>query len=84
MAPSRRPSLPSNVDPDLLDQIPLHKVTGNFVHEISKFLLPNDLLILAGVVAQKSQLLSLMDRSPELIARTHPKVGMIIAYFPET
>ncbi|MBV5259596.1 cation:proton antiporter [Synechococcus moorigangaii CMS01] len=83
VASSRRMTLRLNPDVEFLDQLPLQKVTGNFIHAVSKVLMPNDLLILAGAVAQKNQLFSLIDRSPETIVRSHPTVGIIIAYFPK-
>jgi Kef-type K+ transport system membrane component KefB/nucleotide-binding universal stress UspA family protein len=66
----------------LLGEIPLQKVRGNFVRQVSRLLKPNDLLVLNGSVAHKTQLFSHIGKVPEAIAHSHPQVGMIIAYFP--
>ena len=62
---------------------PIQNVRGNFVQQVSRLLKPNDLLVLNGSVEQKNQLVSLFGRIPEAIARNHPEVAMIIAYFPK-
>ncbi|MDH6063187.1 cation:proton antiporter [Chrysosporum ovalisporum FSS-62] len=66
----------------LLADTPVQKVRGNFVRQVSRLLNTNDLLLLNGSVEQKSQLFSLLGHAPEAIARSHPEVGIIIAYFP--
>lgn len=75
------------VDIDLTDgipaDIPVQKLQGNFVREVSRLLKPNDLLLLNGTVAQKSQIFSLLGHIPEAIAHHHPKVAMMILYFPQ-
>ncbi|MEA5579330.1 cation:proton antiporter [Anabaena sp. UHCC 0451] len=77
------------VDIDLTDgiistDIPVQKVRGSFVKEVSRLLKPNDLLLLNGSVAQKGQIFSLLGHVPEAIAHNHPKVAMMIAYFPQS
>jgi nucleotide-binding universal stress UspA family protein len=76
------------VDIDLSEGIlpadtPVQKVRGNFVREVSRLLKPNDLLLLNGSVAQKGQIFSLLGHVAEAIAHNHPKVAMMIAYFPQ-
>jgi hypothetical protein len=39
--------------------------------------------LLNGTVAQKSQIFSLLGHIPEAIAHHHPKVAMMILYFPQ-
>ncbi|MBW4453528.1 MAG: hypothetical protein KME55_12950 [Nostoc indistinguendum CM1-VF10] len=56
---------------------------GNFVQQVSRLLTTNDLVVLNGSVEQKTQLASLLGGIPEAIARNHPEVAMIIAYFPK-
>jgi len=67
----------------LPEDTPIQKVRGNFVQQVSRLLKTNDLLVLNGSVEQKTQLVSLFGRIPEAIARNHPEVAMIIAYFPK-
>ncbi|QLE58893.1 cation:proton antiporter [Nostoc sp. TCL26-01] len=67
---------------ELVTDIPLQTVRGNFVRQVSRLLKTNDLLLLNGSVEHKTQLFSLFGKAPEAIARNHPKVAMIIAYFP--
>jgi len=67
---------------EIPQEIPLQKVRGNFVRQVSRLLKPNDLLVLNGSVAQKTQLFSHIGKVPEAIAHSHPQVAMIIAYFP--
>lgn len=70
-------------DAGLPADTPIQKVRGNFVRQVSRLLTTNDLLLLNGTVEHKTQLLSLFDNAPDAIARNHPKVAMIIAYFPQ-
>lgn len=68
---------------ELPPETPIQKVRGNFVRQVSRLLKTNDLLVLNDTVEQKTQLSSLLGHAPEAIARTHPQVAMIIAYFPQ-
>ncbi|MBE9053688.1 cation:proton antiporter [Nostocales cyanobacterium LEGE 11386] len=70
-------------DTGLPPDTPIQRVRGNFVRQVSRLLKPNDLLLLNGTVEQKNQLFSLLGHAPEAIARSHPQVAMIIAYFPQ-
>ncbi|MEA5516046.1 cation:proton antiporter [Nodularia sp. UHCC 0506] len=70
-------------DIELPPDTPILKVRGNFVRQVSRLLKTNDLLVLNGTVEQKTQLFSLLGHAPEAIARSHPEVAMIIAYFPQ-
>ncbi|KZL48370.1 cation:proton antiporter [Nodularia spumigena CS-588/02] len=70
-------------DLELPPDTPILKVRGNFVRQVSRLLKSNDLLVLNGTVEQKTQLFSLLGHAPEAIARSHPEVAMIIAYFPQ-
>ena len=70
-------------DLELPPDTPILKVRGNFVRQVSRLLKTNDLLVLNGTVEQKTQLFSLLGHAPEAIARIHPQVAMIIAYFPQ-
>lgn len=70
-------------DTGLPADTPIQRVRGNFVRQVSRLLKPNDLLLLNGTVEQKNQLFSLLGHAPEAIARSHPQVAMIIAYFPQ-
>ncbi|MEA5583584.1 cation:proton antiporter [Nodularia harveyana UHCC-0300] len=70
-------------DMELPPDTPIQKVRGNFVRQVSRLLKSNDLLVLNGTVEQKNQLFSLLGNAPEAIARNHPEVAMIIAYFPQ-
>ncbi|MBW4642802.1 MAG: cation:proton antiporter [Goleter apudmare HA4340-LM2] len=69
-------------DADLPGDTPLLRVRGNFVRQVSRLLKSNDLLLLYGNFDHKTQLLSLLGDAPEAIARSHPKIAMIVAYFP--
>ncbi|MDB9371818.1 cation:proton antiporter [Nodularia sphaerocarpa] len=69
-------------DIELPPDTPILKVRGNFVRQVSRLLKNNDLLLLNGTVEHKNQLFSLLGHAPEAIARNHPQVAMIIAYFP--
>ncbi|HLO83443.1 MAG TPA: cation:proton antiporter [Nostocaceae cyanobacterium] len=60
----------------------MQTVPGNFVKQVSLLLKSNDLLLLNGAVEHKSQIFSLLGNVPEAIARNHPKIAMMIAYFP--
>ncbi|MEA5620556.1 cation:proton antiporter [Cronbergia sp. UHCC 0137] len=62
--------------------IPVQKVRGNFVKQVSRLLKTNDLLLLNGSVEYTTQIFSLLGHDPEAIARNHPNLAMIIAYFP--
>ncbi|TAE57324.1 MAG: cation:proton antiporter [Nostocales cyanobacterium] len=62
--------------------LPLQKLRGNFVKEVSRLLQNNDLLLLNGSVVQKGQMFSLLGHVPEAIAHHHPQVAMMILYFP--
>ncbi|ABA23152.1 transporter, CPA2 family [Trichormus variabilis ATCC 29413] len=70
-------------DTGLPADTPIQKVRGNFVRQVSRLLKTNDLLLLNGTVENKTQLFALFGNAPEAIARNHPKVAMIIAYFPQ-
>ncbi|MTJ10279.1 cation:proton antiporter [Anabaena sp. UHCC 0204] len=71
------------IDAGLAADTPIQKVRGNFVTEVSRLLNTNDLLLLNGSVAQKTQIFSLLGHVPEAIARNHPQLAMIIAYLPQ-
>ncbi|MBH8553421.1 cation:proton antiporter [Nostocaceae cyanobacterium CENA357] len=70
-------------DTGLPADTPIQRVRGNFVRQVSRLLKPNDILLLNGTVEHKHQLFSLLGHAPEAIARSHPEVAMIIAYFPK-
>jgi Kef-type K+ transport system membrane component KefB/nucleotide-binding universal stress UspA family protein len=66
----------------LPEDTPIQRVRGNFVRQVSRLLKTDDLLLLNGSVEHKHQLFSLLGQVPEAIARNHPKLAMIVAYFP--
>jgi Kef-type K+ transport system membrane component KefB/nucleotide-binding universal stress UspA family protein len=70
-------------DTNLPGDTPLQRVRGNFVRQVSRLLKSNDLLLLYGNIDHKTQLLSLLGDAPEAIARSHPQIAMIVAYFPQ-
>lgn len=70
-------------DLELSPDIAIQQVRGNFVRQVSRLLKSNDLLLLNGAVEHQAQLLALFGNAPEAIARNHPEIAMIIAYFPQ-
>ncbi|MBD2663372.1 hypothetical protein B6N60_03253 [Richelia sinica FACHB-800] len=66
----------------LAEDTVIQNVRGNFVRQVSQLLKPNDLLLFNGAVEHKNQIFSLLGSVPSAIARNHPQVGMIVAYFP--
>ncbi|AFY46304.1 Kef-type K+ transport system, membrane component [Nostoc sp. PCC 7524] len=70
-------------DLELPPDIAIQQVRGNFVRQVSRLLKSNDLLLLNGAVEHQGQLFSLFGNAPEAIARNHPEIAMIIAYFPQ-
>ncbi|MBE9094648.1 cation:proton antiporter [Tychonema sp. LEGE 07203] len=73
----------SKVEVEILSDLPVNRVRGNFVRLVSQNLLEHDLLILTTTYQQQN----LWEqpgtlKEPEAIARNHPDVSMLIVYFP--
>ncbi len=62
-------------------EIPIQKVRGNPVKQVSQQLRYNDLLVLVEGTHRLGQ--PALGREPEAIARNHPETSMIIMHFPE-
>jgi hypothetical protein len=83
VATKREQSNKSAAEVEILSEIPVNRVRGNFIKLVSQNLLEHDLLILTTISQQQN----LWEQSgtlkePEAIARTHPNISMLVVYFP--
>jgi Kef-type K+ transport system membrane component KefB/nucleotide-binding universal stress UspA family protein len=82
VATKREQSNKSAGEVEILSEIPVNRVRGNFIKLVSQNLLEHDLLILTTISHQ-----NLWDKpgtlkEPEAIARTHQNISMLVVYFP--
>ena len=68
---------------EILSEIPVNRVRGNFIKLVSQQLLEDDLLILT-TISQQQKLWEQPGtlKEPEAIARAHPNISMLVVYFP--
>ena len=83
VATKREQSNKSVAEVEILSEIPVNRVRGNFIKLVSQNLLEHDLLILTTISQQQN----MWDKpgtlkEPEAIARTHPNISMLVVYFP--
>ncbi|MEG4943225.1 cation:proton antiporter domain-containing protein [Microcoleus sp. F4-D5] len=83
VATKREQSNKSAAEVEILSEIPVNRVRGNFIKLVSQNLLEHDLLILTTISQQQN----LWEKpgtlkEPEAIARTHPNISMLVVYFP--
>lgn len=64
------------------EKIPMQRVDGNFVNQVSQILETDDLLVLMHNAHPELIGKPTLGVAPEAIARQHPKTSIIIAYFP--
>ncbi|MEG3989180.1 cation:proton antiporter [Microcoleus sp. S28C3] len=79
----REQSNKSAPEVEILSEIPVNRVRGNFIKLVSQNLLEHDLLILTAISHQQK----LWEqpgalKEPEAIARAHPDISMLVVYFP--
>lgn len=67
---------------NLAEDVPVHRVKGNFVSQVSQILETDDLLILTHDAHSERLGAPTLGVAPEAIARQHPETSIIIAYFP--
>jgi hypothetical protein len=68
---------------EILSEIPVNRVRGNFLKLVSQQLLEDDLLILT-TISQQQKLWEKPGtlKEPEAIARAHQNISMLVVYFP--
>jgi nucleotide-binding universal stress UspA family protein len=68
----------SGLEPD----VPVQRVRGNFVNQVSRILETDDLLVLTHHAHPELLGAPTLGVAPEAIARQHPDISIIIVYFP--
>lgn len=70
---------------EIISEIPINRVRGNFVKQVSQQLLEHDLLILPTIY-QPQNLWEQPGtlKEPESIARAHQELSMLVVYFPKS
>jgi nucleotide-binding universal stress UspA family protein len=83
VATQREQSNKSASEVEILSEIPVNRVRGNFIKLVSQQLLEDDLLILT-TISQQQKLWEQPGtlKEPEAIARAHPNISMLVVYFP--
>ncbi len=83
VAAQREQSHKSAAEVEILSEIPVNLVRGNFIKLVSQQLLEHDLLILT-TISQPQKLWEQPGtlKEPEAIARAHPNISMLVVYFP--
>jgi hypothetical protein len=83
VATQREKSNKSASEVEILSEIPVNRVRGNFIKLVSQQLLEDDLLILT-TISQQQKLWEQPGtlKEPEAIARAHPNISMLVVYFP--
>jgi Kef-type K+ transport system membrane component KefB/nucleotide-binding universal stress UspA family protein len=83
VATQREKSKKSASEVEILSEIPVNRVRGNFIKLVSQQLLEDDLLILT-TISQQQKLWEKPGtlKEPEAIARAHPNISMLVVYFP--
>jgi hypothetical protein len=72
----------ANQIPGLSEEVPVRRVGGNFVSQVSQILETDDLLVLTHDAHPELLGVPTLGVAPEAIARQHPHTSIIIAYFP--
>lgn len=72
----------SNKIPGLGEDVPIQQVRGNFVNQVAQILDTDDLLVLTHNAYPKRLGVPTLGAAPEMIARQHPDISIIIAHFP--
>ncbi len=67
---------------DLATDVPVQRVRGNFVNQVSRILETDDLLILTHDAHPELLGAPALGVAPEAIARQHPDISIIVVYFP--
>ncbi len=68
--------------PGLDADIPMKRVRGNFVAQVTRVLETDDLLVLTHNAHPERLGIPTLGVAPEAIARQHPEVSIIVAHFP--
>lgn len=63
--------------------LPVQRIQGNLVNQISKVLKPDDLLLMTAGYQPERFRSATLGVAPEGIARTHPETSIIIMHFPD-
>ncbi len=69
--------------PNLDSDIPVQRVRGNFVNQVSRILSTDDLLVLTHNAHRERLGTPTLGAAPAAISRQHPEASIMIAYFPE-
>lgn len=77
----RAPKVSSKI-PGLSEEIPIQKVLGNFVNQVSRIIETDDLLVLTHNAHPELLGRPTLAGEPQAIARQHPDISIIIAHFP--
>lgn len=85
VAKKREQANKSATEIEILSEIPINRVRGNFVKQVSQQLLEHDLLILPTIY-QSQNLWEQPGtlKEPESIARAHQDLSMLVVYFPKS
>lgn len=70
--------------PGLDADVPVQRVRGNFVNQVSRILETDDLLVLTHNAHPELLSAPTLGIAPEAIARHHPDTSIMIAYFPHS
>ncbi|PIG91510.1 cation:proton antiporter [Gloeocapsopsis sp. IPPAS B-1203] len=70
------------IPPELQTEATIEHVRGNFVSRVAKMLQPDDLLILTSGNHPDILSMRMLGTEPEVIARTHPEISIIVLHFP--
>jgi Kef-type K+ transport system membrane component KefB/nucleotide-binding universal stress UspA family protein len=79
---NRRPA----VAPEALGlaaDVPIERISGNFINKVSRILTTDDLLILTAGGHPERRGAPALGVAPEAIARSHPELSMIVIHFPD-
>lgn len=66
----------------LSEEVPVQRVGGNFVNQVSQLLESDDLLVLTHNVHPERVGAPTLGAAPEAIARQHPETSIIVVHFP--
>lgn len=82
LLPNPRSAMAACKIPGLSEEVPIQHVRGNFVSHVAQTLKLDDLLVLTHSAHPGRLGLPRLGAAPEAIARQHPEISIIIAYFP--
>uniref|UniRef100_B8HSD0 Sodium/hydrogen exchanger n=1 Tax=Cyanothece sp. (strain PCC 7425 / ATCC 29141) TaxID=395961 RepID=B8HSD0_CYAP4 len=68
--------------PSLSDEVPIQRMRGNFVQQVSRILKVDDLLVLIHSADSNRSSGPSLGIVPETIARQHPEISIMVAHFP--